>query len=100
MTDVTLIPSVSQSTAPSEPPVTPTETTKTGYVDWTLILPQGVEYPEQYLLEIYADDIPMYSGTVSKTDGSITLRIHGDGNVQIEAYIDTSIYKTETITIS
>ena len=28
------------------------------------------------------------------------LRIHGDGNVKIEAYIDTSLYKTETITIS
>ncbi|MBQ4048386.1 MAG: Stk1 family PASTA domain-containing Ser/Thr kinase [Clostridia bacterium] len=98
--EVTLIPSVSQSTAPSEPPATPEETTKAGFVDWTLILPQGVEFPEQYLLEIYADGTPIYTGTVSKTDGSLTLRIHGDGNVKIEAYIDTSLYKTETITIS
>ncbi len=98
--EVTLIPSVSQSTAPSEPPATPEETTKAGYVDWTLILPQGVEFPEQYLLEIYADGTPIYTGTVSKTDGSLTLRIHGDGAVRLEAYIDTSLYKTETITIS
>ena len=94
----TVIPSVSQPDDTSEPPES-TPATNLGYVDWTLILPQSVEFPDQYLLEIYADGLTIYAGTVSKTDAPLTLRIHGEGVVKLDVYIDTSFYKTETITI-
>lgn len=92
-------------TSSSEPPQTSDATSsdtppEEGYVDWTLMLPQGVEYPDQFLLEIYVDDIVMYSETVEKTSGAITLRIRGSGTVRVEAYIDTTLYKSESIVIS
>ena len=93
------------NTGSGEPPLTSTVTDTTeppveSYVDWTLMLPQGVEYPEQFLLEIYVDDIVMYSETVEKTDGAVTLRIRGTGTVRVDAYIDMTLYKSESIVIS
>ena len=90
------------TTDPSEPPVTDpsTEPVEEGYVDWTLLLPQGLEYPDQFFLEIYVDDVVSYANTVEKSAGSVTLRIRGTGTVRVEAYIDTTLYKTEMIPIT
>ena len=90
------------TTDPSEPLVTDpsTEPVEEGYVDWTLLLPQGLEYPDQFFLEIYVDDVVSYANTVEKSAGSVTLRIRGTGTVRVEAYIDTTLYKTEMIPIT
>ncbi len=90
------------TTDPSKPPVTDarTEPVEEGYVDWTLLLPQGLEYPDQFFLEIYVDDVVSYANTVEKSAGSVTLRIRGTGTVRVEAYIDTTLYKTEMIPIT
>ena len=41
-----------------------------------------------------------YANTVEKSAGSVTLRIRGTGTVRVEAYIDTTLYKTEMIPIT
>lgn len=92
------------STAPDSSDGAPSSTTLPPAVersvDWTLLLPQGMDYPDQYLLEIYVNDVVQYSETVEKTTGSITLRLYGTGSVRVDAYIDTTLYKSETISIS
>lgn len=96
-------PPESSTTTDSSPDTSSTGTTPPAVersVDWTLLLPQGVDYPDQFLLEIYVDNVIQYSETVEKTTGSITLRLYGTGTVRVDAYIDTSLYKSETISIS
>ena len=98
-----------QSTEPSSEPITiipstastePTTEPVPAGVDWTLLLPQGAEYPEQFYLEITADGEVVYASNVEKSAGSVTVHIEGSGTVQVEVLIDSTLYKSEAIVLS
>ncbi len=83
---------------------TPPATTKAGggtkTTEYTLVLPQDPAYPDQYLVQIYQDGNSIYSNTVNKSDGSITVPVSGTGSVRIEVFIDQVLYKREQMNLS
>ena len=68
------------ATEPTEPPVNTTV--------WTLTLPQGAEYPEEFVLKVYTDGELVFSNTVSKSDRTINITISGTGSVIMKAFIN------------
>jgi serine/threonine-protein kinase len=68
------------ATEPTEPPVNTTV--------WTLTLPQGAEYPEEFVLKVYKDGELVFSNTVSKSDRTINITISGTGSVIMKAFIN------------
>ncbi len=98
-TEVSLTVSRQSTTVTETEPVTE-EPPEPISLDWTLMLPQGEEFPESYLVEIYHKGAIIYSGTHEKTENEITLNVEGEGTVEMEIFIDSVLWKTEDLLFS
>jgi serine/threonine protein kinase len=78
---------------------TPPETLPPVSMSWTTLLPQDVEYPAEYLVEIYQDGGLIYRETVPKSQGSLSLAVTGRGTVTLDVFIEGSKWKTQTLTL-